>query len=196
MGTSKFNNMIKLNYQEAKMHLKTGDILFCSGDHIISSLIKRFSNSVVSHVGIIMRWNNRILLFESVEDDGVRIIPFSQYVYNYENSKKPYSGKLYIGRHSTLHSPSFDKNDLKRMLGKAADLLNKKYDKNEVSKMISRIALGIAQHEDNEEFICSEYVDVCFKHIGIEFDRDDSGFIFPEHIAKDRNIKALFEVVK
>jgi hypothetical protein len=82
------------------------------------------------------------------------------------------------------------------MLGKAADLLNSKYDKNEVTKIISRIALGISKHEDDKEYICSEFVDACFKHIDIHFDRDESGFILPEHIAKDVNVKALFEVVE
>jgi hypothetical protein len=196
LGTTKFNNLRRIPYSKARDYLRTGDLLFCSGDHIISKLIKKVSNSSISHVGIIVTWNNRILLLESVEDDGVRIIPFSQYVNNYENSKKPYAGKLYIGRHRSLHSPTFNQADIKTMLGKAADLLNKKYDKNEVTKIISRIALGFSSHEDDEEYICSEFVDVCFKHIGIVFDRDKSGFIFPEHIAKNENVKALFEVVQ
>ncbi|OZM56633.1 hypothetical protein CIB95_10435 [Lottiidibacillus patelloidae] len=195
MGTTKFNNLRKIPYLKARDYLRTGDILFCSGEHIVSKLIRKFSNSNISHVGIIVKWNSRVLLLESVEDDGVRIIPFSQYVNNYENSKKPYAGKLYIGRHRTLHAPTFNKEDLREMLGKAADLLNRKYDKNEITKIISRIALGLSSHKDDDEYICSEFVDICFDHIGIKFDRDKSGFIFPEHIAKDENVKALFEVI-
>jgi hypothetical protein len=195
VGTKKFNNIRKLSYRQARRHLKTGDLLFCSGDHIVSELIKKFSNSMFSHCGIILCWNDRILLLESVEDDGVRVIPFSQYVNNFENSKKPYSGRLYIGRLRTLHSPNFNKRKIDKMLGKAADMLNRKYDKNEITKIISRIALGLAKHEDNEEYICSEFVDECFKHIGIKFDREKSGFIFPEHIAKDDKLDALFEII-
>jgi hypothetical protein len=196
LGTAKFNNVRKVSYSKAREYLRTGDILFCSGDHIVSKLIRKFSNSSISHVGFILKWNNRILLFESVEDDGVRVVPFSQYINNYENSNKPYDGKLYLGRHKALHSPTFRNEDLRRMFGKAADLLNSKYDKNEVTKIISRIALGISKHEDDEQYICSEFVDTCFKHIGINFERDETGFILPEHIARDNSIKPLFEVIE
>ncbi|MCA1030908.1 hypothetical protein LCL95_07740 [Bacillus timonensis] len=195
MEIKKFKNIHKLQYAEARAHLQTGDLFLCSGNHIISDLIKKFSNSMFSHVGMILRWNDRILLFESVEDDGVRVIPLSQYVFNFENSEKPYSGRLFIGRHRALHSNNFDQNHLNEMFGKAADLLNKKYDKNEIAHIVSRIALGRAKHKDNEAYMCSEYVDVCFKHIGIHFNRESSGFIFPGHIAKDEQVDGLFEIV-
>ncbi|WP_028403433.1 YiiX/YebB-like N1pC/P60 family cysteine hydrolase [Ectobacillus panaciterrae] len=194
MGTTKFNNLKKMSYQNARMNINTGDILLCSGNHLISELIKQFSNSIFSHVGFIFIWNERILVMESVEDDGVRIVPLSHYLYNYENSQKPYDGTLYIGRHQALDAPEFDHESINKMLGKAADLLNLNYDKDEIAKILSRIVLGVTKHVDNNEYICSEFVDVCFKQIGIEFPRDSTGFIYPEHIAADPYVNPLFQI--
>lgn len=81
------------------------------------------------------------------------------------------------------------------MLGKAADTLNKKYDKDEITKIIARITIGLGKHGDNDAYICSEFDDNCFREIGIVFPRDSRGFIFPEHIAADASLEALFEIV-
>jgi hypothetical protein len=80
------------------------------------------------------------------------------------------------------------------MLGKAADILNRKYDVDEIAEMLARLTLGLGAHKDDDAYICSEFVDVCFKEIGIHFPRDARGFIFPEHIAADDKVQALFEI--
>lgn len=194
MGTTKFNNLKKMSYQTARPHIKTGDILFCNGTHIISKLIKQFSNSMISHVGFIFTWNERVLVLESVEDDGVRVVPLSHYLYNYENRKQSYDGTLYIGRHQALEAPGFDHTSINKMLGKAADSLNLNYDRGEITKILMRIVFGVAKHVDNDAYICSEFVDTCFKQIGIEFPRNANGFIYPEHIAADPQVMPLFEI--
>tara|TARA_Y100000310_G_scaffold344346_2_gene456637 strand:- start:32010 stop:32228 length:219 start_codon:yes stop_codon:yes gene_type:complete len=67
----------KVHYKKARKSIKPGDLLFCSGEYFISKLIKRFSKSIFSHVAFVFEWHNRILVFESVEDDGIRIMPLS-----------------------------------------------------------------------------------------------------------------------
>lgn len=192
MGTSKFNDIDRLSYQQARTKIMTGDILFCSGNYLVSELIKKASDSIFSHVALLLHWNDRVVVLESVEDDGVRAVPLSHYLYNYENSKKTYNGELYIARHEIIESPNFDKDKLKSMFGKAVDLLNRNYDKNEIAKIVARIGLGIERHRDDDEYICSEFVDECFKELEIELLHDQKGFIFPEHIAADSHIKPLF----
>ncbi|MCU5605986.1 YiiX/YebB-like N1pC/P60 family cysteine hydrolase [Bacillus cereus] len=194
MGTNKFDRLDKVSYQQARKEIMTGDILFCSGNYLVSELIKKASGSIFSHVAMLIHWNDRVVILESVEDDGIRVIPLSHYLYNYENSQKSYSGELYIARHEIIENPNFDKEKLKRMFGKAIDLLNRNYDKDEIAKVAARISLGIGRHRDDDEYICSEFVEACFKKLEIEFSHDQKGFIFPEHIAADSNIKPLFRI--
>lgn len=194
MGTSKFSGINQMSYEQAKNNIKTGDILFCSGRYLVSEMIKKLSNSLFSHVALLINWNEHVLVVESVEDDGIRVVPLSHYLYNYENSKEKYNGEMYVARHEVVGSPGFNKEKIKTMCGKAIDLLNRNYDKDEIAKIVARISLGIGRHKDDYEYMCSEFVDECFKQMEIELSRDSMGFIFPEHIAADPNVKPLFEI--
>lgn len=190
MGTKKFEGLEKKRYYSIRQEIRTGDIFLAAGHYPISHMIAHFSDSMFSHVGFVFAWNSRVLLLESVEDDGVRAVPLSQYIYDYENSGEPYNGRLFMGRYNT----ALDLDKVNLMLGKAADILNKKYDKDEIAKILARVTIGFGKHGDNDAYICSEFVDVCFKEIGITFPRDSKGFIFPEHIASDINVSPLFEI--
>lgn len=191
MGTGKFDGLNRVSYKSARNDIRTGDIFFASGNYPISRMIEHFSDSIFSHVGFVFIWNSRVLLLESVEDDGVRVVPLSQYLYDYENSGQPYNGRLFLGR----YSGTFNQDSIGRMLGKAADSLNKKYDKEEIAKILARVTIGLGKHGDNDSYICSEFVDVCFQEIGVLFPRGKNGFIFPEHIAADVNVCPLWEIV-
>lgn len=195
MGTTKFNKIPQVSYDEAKIKIKNGDIFFCSGRYLVSELIKKASNSIFSHVGLLYHWNNDIFVLESVEDDGVRAIPLSHYLVNYENSNEKYNGEIYVARYEIFDNLDFDKEKINEMFKSAITLLNRNYDKIEIAKIVARIGLEVGKHQDNNEYICSEFVDVCFKQIEIEFPRDPNGFIYPEHIAEDSNIQPLFEIV-
>jgi hypothetical protein len=194
MATSKFDGIKQLSYEHAKNKIKTGDILFCSGRYLVSEMIKKLSNSIFSHVALLVYWNEHVLVLESVEDDGVRIVPLTHYLYNYENSKEKYNGEMYVARHEVVDNPDFDKEKIKSMCGRAINLLNRNYDKEEIAKIVARIGLGIVRHIDDDEYICSEFVDECFRQLEIELSRDPMGFIFPEHIAADPMVKPLFEI--
>lgn len=61
-------------------------------------------------------------------------------------------------------------------------------------KITWRIMTGLGKHKPDDEYICSEFVDKCFKEMGIALERGSGGFIFPEHIAADKNIDPLFEL--
>lgn len=194
MGTSKFIGVKQLSYQLARNEIKTGDLLFCSGSHILSELIKKMSDSMFSHVALLCYWNDRVVVLESVEDDGVRAVPLSHYLYNYENSMKKYNGEMYLARHDEVGNPYFDSGKINRMLGNAVDMLNRNYDKDEIARIVARVGLGVGKHKDDKAYICSEFVDECFKQMGIKFLRDAKGFIFPEHIAADSKVRPLFKI--
>ena len=190
MGTAKFEGLGLSRYEDIRAELRTGDLLFCCGNYAISRIIEHFSDSMFSHVGLLFCWNSRVLVFESVEDDGVRLVPLSHYVRDYENSGAAYDGRLFVGRHEEPLEPG----RLDAMLGRAADELNRKYDKEEMLEILARITIGLGRHEDDDTYICSEFVERCFREVGIRFDRDAQDYIFPEHIAADPNVQALWEI--
>lgn len=192
MATTKFEGLAASQYEDVRPMLRTGDIFLASGNYAFSRIIEHFSDSMFSHVGLIFMWNSRVLVLESVEDDGVRAVPFSQYVRDYESNECGYDGRLFVGRHST----SLDPARLGLLLGCAADVLNRKYDKEEIAAILARVTLGTGHHTDNNAYICSEFVDICFKAIGVDFPRDPhSGFIFPEHIAADPSVLPVYEII-
>lgn len=80
------------NYEQLRPQIKSGDILLCSGNSLISSLIQKATNSVWSHIAFVIRLDSidRIMVLESVETIGVRTVPLSTYVNNYNGSGKGY----------------------------------------------------------------------------------------------------------
>ncbi|MCY8466848.1 YiiX/YebB-like N1pC/P60 family cysteine hydrolase [Bacillus atrophaeus] len=194
MGTSKFTNVNVEKYENLLNSIKTGDVFLCSGNYLVSELIKKASNSMFSHVGLLLRWNDQLLLIESVEDDGVRMIPLEHYIKNYENTNRKYNGTMFIARHKQIESISDGDEKINTLIDKGLSLLNRNYDKKEIARIIARIGLGIGKHEDNDEYICSELVYECFNKIGVKFSIEDDGFIFPEHIAADQNIFPIAQI--
>ncbi|WP_335870085.1 YiiX/YebB-like N1pC/P60 family cysteine hydrolase [Bacillus sp. 2205SS5-2] len=108
MGKAKFLNCEILSIEELRPQLRTGDLLFCSGNYLVSELIKQISGSMFSHVAIVVIWEEQCLLMESVEDDGVRIVPIEHYLTNYENTKERYNGNLFLARHQEMEVMSDD----------------------------------------------------------------------------------------
>lgn len=222
--TNKFDKLRKMDYRECrKEEISNGDLLFCGGNYWFSKVIRYLSGkSKASHVGIIYWWNGRLMLLESVEGKGVRIVPVSQYLENYNNTHKPYDGRVYLGRHKKLYiAPNFldrfikmpfrylewqkgSENEtavasrvrnpqVEQLLGTAATLLNKKFSLCDTFHFFIQGITGRLSNKDNDEYLCSEFVAKCFKTIGIEFE-SVKGFIAPEHIAASDDVEILMEI--
>jgi hypothetical protein len=184
----------KTSYDEVRPRLRSGDLLFTSGDYALSRLIQVGTNSAWSHVGIIIRIKeiNRVLLLESVEDMGVRFAPLSKYLEDYDG--EPYRGRIVIARMKGL---------VVRSLIPGAqfgvDMLTRPYDKEEIARITARIglgALGIRQKPaKNGTYICSELVYECLKRAGKTIAYNSSGFISPEDVWRDDAIKFLFRIL-
>jgi len=65
-------------YKDARKKIKSGDLLVWSGNSIFGKIIKLFTRSKYTHVGIAWKIGRRILIIESVEGYGVRIFPASK----------------------------------------------------------------------------------------------------------------------
>jgi uncharacterized protein YycO len=196
--TDHFPQVRLLEYTSIRGEICSGDILLASGSAIFSDLIKHASNSIWSHVGFILRLDSidRIMLLESVESIGVRTVPLSSYVNDYNGTGNGYTGRLLIARHK-----NFDISKIINLSQKAVDLFGYPYSKEDIVKIATRIsmnALGLNKDHPlitaNKAYICSEYVYECYKSVDIEVKYDENGYIAPVDFAKDSNINAICEL--
>jgi len=127
-------------------------------------------------------------LLESVEDMGVRFAPLSKYLSDYSDGKK-YKGTLVVARHVRMAKESVEP-----IAKFGIDELTRPYDRDEIAKIVARIGLGIGRKERDREYICSELVFECFDKAGIEIPYDPKGFISPENVWVDPNVKLLARI--
>jgi hypothetical protein len=174
-------------YSELRPELRSGDLLFASGDYLVSKAIQKVTGSPWSHVGIVFRLDSiqRLLLLESVEDMGVRFAPLSKYLNNYEDGK-PYKGRMVIARCQDVDSVIVG-----GLASFGIDELTQPYDKNEIAKILARITLGLGKKKKDREYICSELVYECFSHAGKEFAYNEKGFISPEDVWADGKVSII-----
>lgn len=57
--------------------MKSGDLVFWSGTGITSRIVRWFTKSRWSHVGVVVRWGPRIMIVDSLIGRGVRAVPLS-----------------------------------------------------------------------------------------------------------------------
>ena len=190
-----FPLLVTRQYHELRNEIKSGDILLCSGRATFSNMIKEATQSVWSHVAFILRLDaiNRIMVLESVESIGVRVIPLSNYIFDYNGTGKGYDGKLMLARHR-----DFQSKNLINLSKTAIDLLGYPYNTQEIVKIAARISMntiGIQNPKQDAKpdraFICSEYAYICFHSIGIDIDYNPLGFISPTDFARCPRVDSL-----
>ena len=180
-----------LSYADLRAKLKSGDILFASGDYLVSRAIQKVTGSPWSHVGIVFRLDSidRILLLESVEDMGVRFAPLSKYLDDYEDGK-PYRGRVVLARCKDVNAQTVTGVSIFGI-----DELTQPYDKDEVARILARITLGLGKKEKDREYICSELVYECFSHAGKEFAYNAKGFVSPEDVWLDETLSLVGRIL-
>jgi len=185
------NALPVLPYSDLRAKLRSGDLLFTSGDYLVSKAIQKVTNSPWSHVGIVIRLDSidRMLLLESVEDMGVRFAPLSKYLKDYENGRH-YKGRAVLARCKDVNAET-----ITGISTFGIDELTQPYDKDEIAKILARITLGIGKKERDREYICSELVYECFLHAGKEFTYDSRGFISPEDVWKDEKLSLVGRIL-
>src|SRR4051812_34187308 len=96
-----FKNTTASKYDKVRQDIKSGDLLLCSGSKPFSRAIQAATGSIWSHVAFILRLDSieRIMVLESVESIGVRTVPLSSYVRDYNGCGKGYAGDLAVARH-------------------------------------------------------------------------------------------------
>ena len=177
--------------QAMRSRLKTGDLLLCSGTSVFSELIQQATDSPWSHVALIVRLDDigRILLFESVESQGVRAVTLLRYLTDYDQQGRAYPGGLAVVRHRTL-ARDCSAQDIERMLQFAVDQFGSAYNRQQIVRIAGRL-LGHAMEPaasrpkaaQPREFICSEYVAACFAQAGVELQPRTHDLVTPGDFA-------------
>ena len=204
ISMKKFPTAAKIRYAQFRPQIASGDLLLCCGSGIFSRMIQAGTGSVWSHVGFLMRLDtiDRIMVLESVEPLGIRTVPLSKYLTDYDNEGNSYPGGIVIARHDDFKTKA-SPNKLRKFGQFAVDLFGYPYDNNEIAKISARIAASYLPFSTadkkalkrDREYICSEYVWECYKSLGIRIDHNKKGFIAPADFAKAGKVK-LQAVVK
>lgn len=191
-----FPNVPIEQYEQIRNTINSGDLLFGAGTSIMSKMIEGATNSVWSHVAFVIRLEvmDRVMVLESVESIGVRTVPLSSYVRDYNGSGAAYPGRIMIARHQ-----DFQAQDVAGLSRQAIDLLGYPYNTEDILRIAARLGMSafgfdITSPEitAHNAYICSEYVSLCYKSVGINVDYDPEGFITPADFARSPKVNPLF----
>jgi hypothetical protein len=175
--------------------MRNGDLLLCSANDPFSRLIGWSTKSPWTHVGFAWRWPEvgRVLALECVQHIGVHAVGMERFISQTSSGTRPYPGKIVLARHDAVAGLS----DIRPLVDDAIDLMGDPFSPGEIVKIATRIAFGrFDRHmpeplKANDEFICSEYIDRCFRRVGVQFRWNGRGFISPADIANDEHVHAV-----
>ncbi len=196
-----FPSAVLTKYSTLRPQLKDGDLLFCSGSYWFSNLIQSATESVWSHVAFVMTLPSidRVMVLESVESRGVRTVPLSKYLHDYDNNGNPYKGGMALARHDGFQDKVAGSATQKIFGQFAVDRFGYPYDNDEIAKIAARVVSGYLPFpkrtrkklERDKEYICSEYVWECYDSAGVQVPWSDNGFIAPADFARASDVKLL-----
>jgi hypothetical protein len=181
--------------------VRDGDLLLCAGNDPFSRLIGWSTSSPWTHVAIAYRWPGlgRIMVFEAVQQIGVRCVPLATFIRQSSTGQKPYPGKIILARHADYAKAQGKRGSQaeKRLADFAVDRFGDKFSGFEIAKIALRIVAGKFDRHlprslgPKHEFICSEYVAKCFERVGVKIEWDGNGFIAPADFARDPKVRAI-----
>lgn len=165
-------------YNQVRNEFKTGDLLFFSGDHWLSSMIRWRSKSAWSHIGMVIRIEelNRVFLVESTLENGVRLLPMSFILRDYDGHYKPYSGRVAWTRNCEIENDDLRTQKLKEF---CLDNLTKQYDRREYWRILWRTLVSSRKIFSDDKYTCAEYIYEAYKYAGLRLPREKAFFITP-----------------
>lgn len=188
---------------EVSRLMRDGDLLLCSATDPFSRLIGWATRSPWTHVALAYRWPQlgRIMVFEAVQQIGVRTVPLKSFVSQSSTGRKPYPGRIVLARNEACLEKSVRYGaTLERLADFATAHLGNRFAPNEIFKIAVRILMGRlgmkmpALLEARDEFICSEFVAAALAAMGVEIPWDGLGFIAPSDFAQDPDTRPIAQV--
>lgn len=182
-------------YQSVRPLLRTGDVLLAAGDFWISRVISRATRSPMTHAGIVyvMPEEDRVLLLEAVEGQGVHFAPLSRLVWG--SDKQRYRGMLFVLR----HREPLTRLGLRGASQFGFDHLSARYGYWTLAVILARIIFGLRQTRtevEDDQFICSELVSTWLLSAGLGLDAHaaDYGFVTPAALWSDPNLELVARI--
>jgi hypothetical protein len=187
-------------YAAVRAGVRTGDLLICSGNQAFSRVIQWATRSPWSHIAMVVRLDeiDRVFVMEAVQKIGVRVVPLSRWITDFQPHDKPFNGKVVVARHDAATAATPEQ--FKHMSGFATDQLGCPFDAGELAKIATRIGLGAfgirlpRMIQPNDEYFCSEYLDECYQRLGVKIPWDGRGFIAPSDFAATPEVRAVMRV--
>lgn len=195
-------------YADLRSELRTGDLLLCAGSGWFSKMIQAATSSRWSHVALIYRMESidRVMVLESLEPVGVRTVPLSKYLNDYDSQGNRYPGQMCLARHVDFAAHASPE-QLAKLGHFAVNQFGYPYDNQMIAKIAARITLthwldptardtALADWselglERDREYICSEYVWECYQTLGLNIPYDPRGFVTPRDFAECERVECL-----
>lgn len=184
------------DYTRLRPHLRTGDLLFCSGRTLFARATRFATASPWSHVGILFRpaTVDRVLVLEAQQAPGVRPVCLSSFLDNYLHTGAPYPGRVLVVRHGALDGVGEAQRHA--FYSWMVDELGRPYSLTRTAiigfrQLVNLIGLRLSYRYRLNGVICSEVVATAYRHLGVHLDYNPRGFITPGDIAATPGLSVL-----
>ena len=181
-----------IHYEKIREYLKTGDIFFSSGSYTFSGIIQKLTKSTWSHVAVIYKDEElgRVMVLEAEPRIGIRLIPLSKYLHDYQGTKRPYKGQVALARLNI----AVEKENFNKGISFGLDELTRPYDNYEIVRIMIRILFHISRRERNRNYICSELVRDMLAKAGVIIQYQNT-YISPNNIWEDKRVNLMYRIL-
>ena len=179
-----------LNYLDIKNNFDTGDLLLLSSDDETSKIIKKGSNSVFSHCGIILKLNGKLLILEcevtaqydylstKKQHKGVHLLDLDQKLRQYSGKYGSFRKLKYKNKNAILDPNNFIKI--------AQSTMNIKFNFNIfIWFMIYMQVPYINIFDINHTMICSQYVAYIYQKLNVLNKNTLIYYYLPKHLSEN-----------
>lgn len=174
--------------------LETGDIILFSGNYFLSYIVEYFTNSIYSHVGVVLKNPNLgdakfkgiYLLesgFENTPDPENHRIKKGVQIINLEDKIKNYKGRIYVRK---LHCTR-DKKFYEKIIEIHSTVHNIPYDLNPIDWIKAYYQLDIGNTQKENTYWCSALVSFVYVELGFLDKNIPWTLISPKELSSSSN---------
>ena len=174
--------------------LETGDIILFSGNYFLSYIVEYFTNSLYSHVGVVLknpnlgdaRFKGIYLLesgFENTPDPENHRIKKGVQIINLEDKIKNYKGRIYVRK---LHCTR-DKKFYEKIIEIHSTVHNIPYDLNPIDWIKGYYKLDIGNTQKENTYWCSALVSFVYVELGFLDKNIPWTLISPKELSSSSN---------
>lgn len=150
-----------ISYDEARPHIRDGDVLCFRGRTGISKLIMKLSHGQFSHGALAFWWGDRLMVLQAEYGPGVQAVPVSRAVGKYNGNVEWFA----------LRDEDRSEERMAKLRHVAQKRLGDRYSVVELFLVGLHYAIGTALPKERRtphEFVCSQYVAYCYAKVGLD----------------------------